>query len=335
MKLAKTKLAGYQFFILLTLLFVATIGNMVAQDMHLTQFYHATTYINPAFAGTTPHWRATALYRNQWSGIPDYQAGLASFDYNWDENNSGVGFFTTYEKNGSSGFSNMTFNGQYSFRFQLTNKLMVNLGVQASFLSRSLDFSSLRFEDQIISGGATIEKFPTGTKNSFDVSGGALMYSEKIWFGVSVHHLTRPSMSILGSEDVLNMRLSAHFGGKFVLDDSRYQNLVLMPAAVYMNQASFQQMMVGTNLLFKPLIAGVWYRGFPLQSTPAGSLQQDAIALFAGFTTNGLTVGYSYDFTISGLRGGGGSHEITVSFAPLQDTRRKSGTSHIPCPVSW
>lgn len=325
--------ALYRIFIAIVIFVIPSY--ILAQDTHLTQFYHATTYVNPAFAGTTPHWRATALYRNQWSGIPDYQFGLASFDYNWDNANSGIGAFTTYEKNGSTGFSNMSLNGQYSFRFRFSNALMMRLGVQASYISRSIDFGALKFEDQLLTGGATAERLPSGTTNTFDVSGGALIYSEKVWFGVSAHHLTRPSMSLLGSEDKLAMRISAHFGGKFVLDDDRYQNLVLMPAAVYLNQASFQQMMVGTNLLFKPMIAGVWYRGFPLQSTPLGSMQQDAIALFAGFTTSGWTLGYSYDFTISGLRGGGGSHEITLSFAPLQDYRRKTGTDHIQCPISF
>ncbi len=310
---------------------------IVAQDTHLTQFYHATTYINPAFAGTTPHYRATVLYRNQWSGIPDYQFGLASFDYNWDEAQSGLGFFATYENNGSTGFSNMTFNGQYSFSSKITDNLMLNLGVQASFMSRSLDFSRLKFEDQIRLGvaGVTAERLPSATKNVFDVSGGALIYSSKLWFGLSAHHLNRPSMSILGSEDKLPMRLSAHAGGKFILDDDRYANLVLMPALIYTNQAPFQQLMAGTNLLFKPLIAGIWYRGMPFLSSTLGTTQQDAVALFTGFTTDGWTVGYSYDFTISGLTGAGGSHEITVSFAPLQDTRNKRGTSHIPCPITF
>lgn len=323
--------ALYRIFIVIITLVIPTY--VFAQDTHLTQFYYAPTYVNPAFAGATPHWRATALYRNQWSGIPDYQFGLASFDYNWDDANSGVGMFSTYEKNGSSGFSNMTLNGQYSFYFRVSNKLMMRLGAQASYVSRSIDFGALKFEDQLLTGGATAEKLPTGTTNAFDVSGGALIYSNKIWFGVSAHHLTRPSMSLLGSQDVLNMRLSSHIGGKFVFGDPHYENLVLMPAIIYMNQASYHQMMAGTNLIFKPMIVGAWYRGFPLLSTPLGkAMQHDAVALFTGFTASGWTLGYSYDFTISGLRGGGGSHEITLSYAPLQDYRRKKGTKHIQCP---
>jgi type IX secretion system PorP/SprF family membrane protein len=317
-------------------LLLFTFANVFAQDVHLTQFYHATTYINPAFAGTTPNYRVTALYRNQWAGIPDYQVGLASFDYNLQDANSGIGVLAMFEKNGSTGYSNTNISGQYSFKSRLGDNLLLNLGVQASFISRSLDFSRLKFEDQIRLGiaGVSAEKLPSDTKNAFDVSGGALLYSEKIWFGIAAHHLTRPSMSILGSEDKLPMRLSAHIGGKFILDDDRYANLVLMPAMMYTTQAPAQQMMLGTNLLVKPLIFGAWYRGFPLMTTTAGTVQQDAIALFAGFTHDGWTVGYSYDFTISGLTGAGGSHEITLSFAPLQEKVRR-GTSHIPCPITF
>ncbi len=323
------------YYLLIGLLIASFYTQTYAQDVHLTQFYHATTYINPAFVGTTPHYRATALYRNQWSGLSDYQFGLASFDYNLSDANSGLGFLTTFEKNSATGFSNMTFNGQYSYRIKLGKTLMLNLGLQASFLSRSIDFSNLKFEDQLLSGTATRENLPSGTKNAFDVSSGLLLYSEKIWFGLSAHHLTRPSMSLLGSEDALNMKISVHTGGKFVLDGSSNESVALMPSIIYLNQNSYQQMMVGTNLLLKPLIIGIWYRGFPLSSSSLGTINQDAIALFAGFTTNGWNVGYSYDITISGLQGSGGSHEITLSYAPWQDIRNRRGTGHIPCPITF
>jgi type IX secretion system PorP/SprF family membrane protein len=316
----------------LVLAFSTTLA--LAQDVHLSQFYSLPTYFNPAFTGATPHYRATVLYRNQWAGLPDYQFGTASFDYNWTDANSGIGGYFTYEKNTATGFQNMTFNGLYAFSFVITPKVQLRMGLQGTFGSRSIDLSNLIFQDQLQNGGATAEKLPTSTVNFFDVSAGGVIYSKNLWLGVSAYHLTKPSLSLLGSADGLPWRMSAQVGGKFNLNPDQ-GDITLMPALLYLNQNSFQQLMLGTNVMIKPLIFGAWYRGFPLKGNTLGSINQDALAFFAGFTANNWLVGYTYDLTISSLRGSGGSHELCISFAPKFDDRLRRGTNHIPCPITF
>lgn len=305
-----------------------------AQDVHLSQFYNLPTYFNPALTGATPHYRATVFYRNQWAALPDYQFGAASFDYNWTDAKSGIGGYFTYEKNTATGFQNMTFNGLYAFGLQLADGLQLRMGLQGSLASRSIDFSTLVFQDQLQTGGGTAEKLPRSTTTFFDVSAGGVLYSEKFWIGASLHHLTKPSISLLGGTDKLAIRMSVQAGGKFNLSPQQ-GDITLLPALLYLNQNTFQQVMIGSNVMAKPLIFGVWYRGFPIQTTPLGSLQQDALSFFGGLTIKDWVVGYAYDLSISKLKGSGGSHEISLTFAPKFDNRMRNNTLHIPCPISF
>jgi type IX secretion system PorP/SprF family membrane protein len=306
----------------------------VAQDVHHTQFFNTPTYMNPAMAGTTPQYRLTALYRNQWSGIPNYQQGFLAFDYNIDEFSSGIGFTAQYDRNASSGLTNMNFAGQYAFYFSITPQLNMRMGGQVAYLSRSIDFSKLVFQDQLQNGGVTAEKLPNNTVNVVDVSAGAVLYTEKFWAGTSIHHLNRPSVGFISGEDKLAMKMSAHIGGKIILDGQQ-EEVYLLPSLQYQIQPPFNQMIVGTNLVVQPLVLGAWYRGTPWASTPNGTMLQDAFAGYAGIKFDNMLIGYSYDLTISPLVGGGGSHELSITYAPRFDRRHKKHTNSIICPISY
>jgi type IX secretion system PorP/SprF family membrane protein len=317
----------------LTLFFFVSLFS-VAQDVHHTQFFHTPTYMNPAMVGTTPHYRVTALYRNQWAGIPNYQQGFLSFDYNIDEYSSGIGFTTQYDRNAASGLTNMNFAGQYAFYFSITPKLNMRMGGQVAYLSRSIDFSKLVFQDQLQNGGATAEKLPNNTVNVLDVSVGGVLYTEKFWAGAAIHHLNRPSWGFLGAEDKLPMKMSVHIGGKIILDGQQ-EEVYLLPSLQYQMQPPFNQFIAGTNLVVQPLVFGLWYRGTPWQSTPNGTVLQDAFAGYTGIKFDNMMIGYSYDLTISPLVGGGGSHELSITYAPRFDKRHKRHTNSILCPISY
>jgi hypothetical protein len=75
----------------------------------------------------------------------------------------------------------------------------------------------------------------------------------------------------------------------------------------------------------------MWYRGIPFMTSQAG----DAIIGLVGIKTKSLSIGYSYDFTISNLISStGGAHEISVVYefnsVTLGSTHRRIRA--IPCP---
>ena len=58
----------------------------------------------------------------------------------------------------------------------------------------------------------------------------------------------------------------------------------------------------------RPLVAGVWHRGYFSEDT------RDALIVLLGIETETMRFGYSYDITISQLTPAtGGTHEITLA----------------------
>jgi hypothetical protein len=89
---------------------------------------------------------------------------------------------------------------------------------------------------------------------------------------------------------------------------------------------------------YAPLVLGVWYRGIPVIITPDPTIfNHDALIGLVGFKTANLSIGYSYDFTISKLNNGrtGGSHEISIIYNLVPKQRygvKKQGRPGLPCP---
>ena len=111
----------------------------------------------------------------------------------------------------------------------------------------------------------------------------------------------------------------------------------LTPSFIYMSQGGISQMSIGVNYHIDPIFIGVWYRGKPWESTVSGSVQQDAMVFQMGMYLDRMTVGYSYDFSTSGLsNASGGAHEISIMYEfnvkPIQRGVKKRNRL-IPCPT--
>ena len=301
--------------------------------MNFTQFYAAPLYLNPALTGTTPHFRLSTLYRIQWPNLPgSYQVNAFAFDYNLDEYNSGLGLTASQDRAGAAGLRSTQFSAHYSYQINLTQSLIARAGLQAGFTSRSVDFSKLVFEDQLASGGPTREQLSGRSLNYLDFGTGLLIYNERFWFGASVFHLSRPSQGFIYGSERLAMRQSVHAGVKIPLDGG--DGLVaISPSIAYHRQKPFDMLDFGVNFQYDPLFIGARYRGLPIRKNARGNVNQDAIAAVVGVKPGNFTFAYSYDFTISSLRGSGGSHEISIIYEPKQDLRYKRGTKHIQCPA--
>jgi type IX secretion system PorP/SprF family membrane protein len=179
----------------------------------------------------------------------------------------------------------------------------------------------------------------------FDFSSGGLLYSDRAWLGVSGHHLNRPTQSFFDQNSRLPIRMTVHAGYKVPLDDETRQGLAmnvlereksLSFAALYKAQGKFDQFDVGTYLTYEPVVFGLWYRGLPIKQTELGLNNNDALIFLFGFKQAGLSIGYSYDLTISNLgTSTGGAHEISASYefpAPQPKRRVPRSARKLPCP---
>ncbi|MCB9188694.1 MAG: type IX secretion system membrane protein PorP/SprF [Flavobacteriales bacterium] len=313
-----------------------------AQDPQFTQFFAASAYLNPAFAGATFQNRAAMTYRNQWPGVPKaFNSMNAAVDMNFNKINTGVGVNLYNDNAGTGGLKTTNFSLQVAHQFKLKRDLYVRPAIQYGLIHKRIDFADLTFGDQLVRNGApnTIEQNTYQPITNFDFGAGFLLYSSTKWVGFAIHHLNKPNESLLGYEAPLPMKFSLHGGYKLYVNDiirTASASDEMNFAFNYKAQGKFDQFDVGFYYYRSPMMFGVWYRGIPgLKAYQPGYQNNDAIALLIGAEFKNFKVGYSYDITISRLVSNTtGSHEISIIYnwaakdsPPLNQQLRK-----VPCP---
>lgn len=334
--------------VILLLVFCLGAFEIKAQDPQYSQFYAAPLYLNPGFAGSTLQARVGANYRNQWPSInASFVTFSAYFDYFIDNFNSGVGIIVTSDKEGLAGLRSNSLGLQYNYQIRLTEKLTFRPGVEVAYVIRNVDFMKLTFGDQYNPNNIgnplpTDETFNSDLKVSYpDISFGGVFYSDAFWLGVAVHHITTPNQSFTNEVSGLPMKYSVHAGYKIRLEPAMgkgYSPVIrersLTPNILYKAQGNFDQLDIGLYYTHEPIVFGLWYRGLPFKPLEGFSNNESVIALI-GLTTNGLNIGYSFDYTISrlGIKSGG-AHELSVSYGfSLRDPRKPpKDVRLIPCP---
>lgn len=320
-----------------------------AQDPQYSQFYAAPLYLSPAFAGSALAPRVVVNYRNQWPAMSaKYVTFSASFDHYFPKVNSGVGLLVTSDKQGFGGLRSTDIGAMYSYRLRLAENLFFQPGFQLSFVMRDINFYDLTFGDQYddrgFTGNPTAEPIGTGERVAYaDFSSGGLIYSERFWVGFSAHHMNRPNQSFFNEDSRLPMKTTVHGGYKIPLDNETRAGLArnvnapersITPAFLYKAQGKFDQLDVGLYLTYDPMVFGLWYRGLPIKKYEVGLNNNDAAIFLVGFRHESLSIGYSYDLTVSNLGySTGGAHEISIAYVfPAQQTSRRGYAKRLPCP---
>lgn len=329
---------------ILLIFFISAGWGARAQDPQFSQYYQAPLYLNPGFAGITPQQRLVLNHRVQWPSLPQaFSTYAASYDIFVDELRSGFGFLFTTDKMGSAGWRTTTASLLYSYKVKLTENIVFSPGLSFGYGSNGLDRSKLRLGDGLEYDGISLdpELNKLGRQSYFDFGSGFLIYSKSLWIGASFTHMNRPNLSVLNEASRLDMKTAIHGGVRISLNGnihSRAKVSYLTPSFIYRMQGSvFTQLDIGLNYHIDPISVGIWYRGKPFQQTVISSVTQDAFILYLGLYFKNLTVGYSYDFTISEMQtASGGAHEISIVYEfNTRSTRKdiKKKYRLIPCPT--
>ncbi|WMJ72015.1 type IX secretion system membrane protein PorP/SprF [Cytophagaceae bacterium ABcell3] len=319
-----------------------------AQDPQFSQYYNAPLLLNPAMAGATDCYRAGLNSRVQWAGlVGSFRTHAAFADLNVPDMRSGFGLSVLYDDIGVAGLSSSDISGYYSYLVPVTDQFNLRFGLQASYVSRNINYGSLLFEDQFYGTvpvqGFTIDEVAMHNRvNYMDISSGIFMYGEDTWwFGMAVHHLSRPQQEFFLRDSRLPVRLSVHGGYNFYVKQYHHQPaeeaLRVVPTFLYKRQAGFQQVDFGVYTIKAPIMLGLWYRGVFVEQHEE-IYQSDAIIAQAGFRYKDFAFTYSYDFTISKLqhRNTHGSHEVSIIYLFCLDWPPRKKTSRrvkrLPCP---
>ncbi|MDN3205823.1 PorP/SprF family type IX secretion system membrane protein [Algoriphagus sediminis] len=303
---------------------------LVAQDIQYSQFYANPIYLNPAFTGSTGMSRVGFSFRNQWPTLDQSFIAYSAYgDFFSDRYNSGVGLIINGAQESFTQTQLYEIGLSYSYRLRLGESSFLHAGAQGGFLLRDALFDDVILGTQLdINTGQIIGQPGDGFEgdsrlSSSDFHAGLLYYDNKVWFGISAHHLLRPPISYLDVEsNTLPIKYSTHGGIRFDLapgDINDYFNNTDQERSFalsfnYKSQGQFSQLDLGAEFFFEPLILGFWYRGLPTKYSLPNN--EAIIAVLGVSLDNGIEVGYSFDFTISklGQFNSGGAHELSLRY---------------------
>jgi len=292
--------------------------NVIAQDVHFSQYFASPLTLNPAStANVNGVFRATFNYRNQWFNIPSlnsvapYQTFAGSFDMpilreRLENDAFGFGASVYADKAGNGPLSTIhaMFSTAYHKAVDRYGRARIGLGIAAGFYQKRIDPSNLIFESQFDGAGwnTSLDNQENFTNTSFikpDVNIGALWSHApkeifRYYLGFACMHVAAPRESFLNdSRSRLNRRFVAHGGMQIFLN--RDYTLSISPTMLFMLQSQAQQYNVGFGVNYVAndnveVFGGAFYR------------VRDAVIFNLGVEVYNARLGLSYDLNHSNLR---------------------------------
>ncbi len=315
---------------ILTLVAIVCFTDVVAQDIHYSQFYNAPLTVNPALTGRIAgSFRIGINYRNQWpysvNGATSFSTPAISFDmpirFNSKNNILGVGAYIVNDRSASGLLTNLTAMASVAFHKGLgaNGNHAISIGVQGGYIQRQVDQSGLIFGSKIQEVGlqnldpsSQLFKELTETSiNNVDLAAGFMWNSRlgkkiNIYAGASVFHILQPEHSFSGGTGE-SASLPRRYGVNAGLDWKVGNKVSLLPSFIYMRQTTAQQFNFGLSTAIDfnsktTLFLGAYYR------------LQDAVIPYVGLDFSRFRLGVSYDANASDLTSTNGAFEVSLSY---------------------
>jgi type IX secretion system PorP/SprF family membrane protein len=285
------------------------------QDIHFSQFYSASNYINPGTAGVfNGDIRAVLNYRSQWKSISEpFNTFTGSVDAKVKETDNGflgIGAVFYNDKAGASKLTTGHYGINISYALEINKDMYLSLGVQPSFMQKSINTGNLYYGTQFTGDGfnsslPSLENSVASNFNAFDLGAGMYwMYRPNketaFYLGAAGAHLTRPNVSFLGATDKLLMKFTFHGGAEFEIPQS---NMSILPNFLVKMQGPNRIINLGSD--FKYIIQRQsHFTGFINEmSAGLGAYYRVGDAFWGTlfFNWTGFTLAFSYDLNLSDL----------------------------------
>lgn len=285
------------------------------QDPQFTQFMHSKLIYNPGYAGTSEAICANVLYRQQWVNFPGApKTGLLSFDMPIGHLPIAIGLNVMTDQ---IGFDKTLFARLALAYNRHIGAGVLGVGIDGGILQKQFNGTWITPDGNGVQD-ASIPNYTSGTgtnvattsglnKLSYDFGFGAFYsIANKMYVGISSTHLA--AQDIKASGDV-KFALARHYYivGGYTFNVGEGGKHGINPNVKVKTDAASTQLDVNLTYIYnKVLWVGVSYR------------MQDAIAPMIGYRflkDRSLKVGYSYDLTMSKIKGySAGTHEIMLGY---------------------
>ncbi len=303
---------------MIALAIIMAMGAMAQTDAAFSHFWTGMTYYNPAVAGELNAIRLNLGSRMQWV---DFKHAPMTFYFTADmpykllEQRWGVGAKAEFERIGL--YTNSRIGAQIAWKRKI-GKGTLSVGIQPGVFSqtfRGKEVITTREQEEVPDEAIKKENL-SGTV--FDANVGAYYTHPRFWVGLSVTHVTSPSIELKVSRESIdyyefNVSRSYYFmaGGNIPINNTLFE---IQPAAMF---AATQ------NVWTAQAAARVRYNR--LLSIGAGYRWKDAVTAFIGVDLKDAYIGYAYDYPVSAIsKATFGSHEVFVTYRVKLDPKEKN-----------
>lgn len=267
------------------------------QQVMFTQYMFNGLAINPAYAGSHETFSATALLREQWSGL-EGAPSTQTFSIHSPVRNQrmGLGLLILHDKIGVTNQTGAYVS--YAYKIPIVAGGTLSMGIQGGFTNFNAEFSRVSVTDPTFNAGDIVEWQPN--------VGGGLYYSTKRFYaGLSAPQLIETTFDHNNPDS--DSKLVRHYfiTAGYVWDLN--ENLKLKPSTLIKQvKGAPVEVDVNASLLIKEMIwVGFSWRSF-----------ESIDAILQLQVNPRLQVSYAYDFATqtSIKRVNTGSHEIMVNY---------------------
>ncbi|MGB3591164.1 MAG: type IX secretion system membrane protein PorP/SprF [Nonlabens sp.] len=275
----------------------STMAVNAQQDPQYTQYMYNQNVINPAYAGTEDAFKATALYRQQYSGLDGGPETLTFSGSTPLGERVGLGLNFINDEIGPVKEQNVS--GDFSYRLPMNERITLALGIKAgvSFLDVNLNSTFPIVPGDPLLSGQVNETF-------LNIGAGAFLYSDNWYLGASVPNFLNSTHVDTDARKFGSEEQHYFVTGGYVFGVS--ENFKLKPH--FLVKGAFE-----SPVSFDVNLNGLFYDRFELG---VSYRHEDSFSGLASvLVTDNIRVGYAYDRVTSDINFvAPSSHEFFVSF---------------------
>jgi len=271
-------------------------------DAQFSQYWAVTGYYNPAFAGQNDKLTLSGAYSQQLMGFTNAPKSMflgADMPIKFLGAQQGVGIALFNE--GIGLFRNQMFGLQYSYKKQI-GKGRLGVGLQVGTLNVTFDPTNINLGDE-----TNDPAFPTSSVSgmSIDAGVGAYYTHPSYYGGVSVTHITSPTVS-LGENNQIKVDPTIYLTGGCNIKTNN--PLIWIQPSFLLKSDLVSTKVDVTGRMFYNYNDKTFYGG--LSYSPGTS-----VAFLIGAKIKNITVGYAYDMFTSQIGAANGSHDLFVNYS--------------------
>jgi type IX secretion system PorP/SprF family membrane protein len=290
-----------------------TLKSEAQQDPQYSHYMFNSLVINPAYAGYKQTLNLNALYRNQWAGVdgaPETQSIVVDGSFMKDK--VGLGLSVVNDKAGLMGQLSAYLN--YSYKIKMGEEGQLAFGLGTGLAQYSFNGDGATYEDP------NDPNFSSGKLSHFspDARFGIHYSTEKMYFGFSTTNMFSKVLNTKSNTENLIAIQGRHYflTAGYLLPLNEF--LKIKPSFLFKEDTKGPTSL-DANIFFllgeKVWLGGSYRSGLKLwekKNLNASLANANAIVGMLEFMSKNWSIGYSYDYSISTLKGFSPSHEINL-----------------------